>query len=320
MQKKALISLLNKMGIIPVRDDGTWLTISCPVAYRYHDDKDDKNPSCGVSYGNGISVMNCFACGTRRLESILFILYSDKKISKDVLRFYMENKNKSEVDPEIKKVCYSDIFADTDDMFKDVIVSDIVFKRMMPAYKSLKVRGYFKKRNISEDFLSSVYFWSNGIVFPIKDTKGIARALHYKPFSNSGNYKYWFLEPKHFGLTGAWPKNNLWYGLESIDWSKPVILVEGEFDVLRLKTLGFLNVLGCCGSLSDRQLMLLKSYNPVWVYIGFDNDETGRRYTERAKRRLRNYSILDWGILGIKDAGDLKSQDDLQKVFHFVKK
>ncbi|WP_273702771.1 toprim domain-containing protein [Thermoanaerobacter sp. A7A] len=297
---------------MPRNDNGTWVQISCPISYRTHTDRDDEHPSCGITYSdNQKSVVHCFACGTRDLISLCLILYLDRKIDNSVFRYVIEGELLNGSDT--KELKMQDIYEHLDSEIP--FVPDFVLQLLLPATKSLLARRYFIKRKINTSFLNGLYVWKNGLVFPIYDMNNNIVALHYRSFIGK---TFRFLTPADFGVEHKkWSKSYYWYNIQNIDISKPLILVEGEIDALRLMSLGYYNVIASCGSISKEQIDFLKSLSPSVLYIGFDNDKQGRRYTNQIKNQFKYTPmfLLDWSIVGIKDPGDLKNRDQLEKVF-----
>ena len=319
MQKEALYRLLKLAKMSVYRDDGQWLTVSCPISYKTHTDGDDANPSCGISYDTDKpSIVNCFACGSRPLSSVLFILYSDGKISNEVFSFFLENEILKDEPYKVLEV--KDIFDIT--ISKNKPIPGVIFDRLLPANRVLSAQRFFKRRRINSNYLNGLFFWDGSIVFPLKDAEGNVYRLHCRNMHSKAKKRFFYLEPSDFGLTGEWSKKGLWYGLDSIDASKPIILVEGEFDRLRLMSLGYFNVLASCGPLGKEHMIYLKELCPTCLYLGFDSDKRGRQYSNKIISYFKNYTplyYLDWSIAGIKDAGDIKNQQQLEKIFKKVK-
>jgi 5S rRNA maturation endonuclease (ribonuclease M5) len=107
---------------------------------------------------------------------------------------------------------------------------------------------------------------------------------------------------------------NLWFGNHLYTEGAPILLVEGALDALRLYSLGVKNVLASFGEPSTEQIASV--YAPV-VHLGYDSDESGRRFTKNLKKKLDAPSIhiLDWSVVGLKDAGELEDVSQLRVVF-----
>ncbi|NCU31821.1 MAG: toprim domain-containing protein [Candidatus Moranbacteria bacterium] len=111
-----------------------------------------------------------------------------------------------------------------------------------------------------------------------------------------------------------WGKHDTFFGMEHLDITKPVVVVEGAFDVLRLKTLGMKNVIGTHGGISHKSDKLNRLKN-LSVISGFDADEPGLKFHKALERFFgKPIRRLDWSLVGCKDPGELKTKEDLQEV------
>jgi DNA primase len=112
-----------------------------------------------------------------------------------------------------------------------------------------------------------------------------------------------------------------WFGLHLIDWSRPVMLVEGELDALRLKTLGFTNVVASTGwHIQESQAVQVVSPQ---IIVGLDADKAGIKGAFRSEKLFRsktNLVFADWSMVGCKDAGELRGKKSLRKVLLNLKR
>jgi hypothetical protein len=76
------------------------------------------------------------------------------------------------------------------------------------------------------------------------------------------------------------------------------------------------NVIATHGGIShkSKKLCRLKSMNPVSVVCGFDADDAGKKFTQAVEHHFNDVVVLNWAKVGCKDAGELKSEEDLQIV------
>jgi len=118
----------------------------------------------------------------------------------------------------------------------------------------------------------------------------------------------------------AYGAPHLCFGQHEVDMTKPVILVEGGLDLLRLNSLGRWNVLASMGPISNTQLDSLYARQ---IYVAFDSDEAGKRMAERALKYLINVFpvvyYVDWSHVKAKDPGELKSVDQMEEVIRSAK-
>jgi len=106
------------------------------------------------------------------------------------------------------------------------------------------------------------------------------------------------------------------FGYNRLQWDKPVWIVEGEFDLLRLNALGVYNVL-CIGG-SNISKSLGRVLHCHTVFLGLDNDDSGRKGTEIFKSLFSgefHIRQVNWG--DIKDAGALRDREHLNSLFNF---
>ena len=94
-----------------------------------------------------------------------------------------------------------------------------------------------------------------------------------------------------------------------------MLLVEGPLDALRLASLGVKRAMASLGGISSDQF---DSFYVSAVFLGFDSDEAGQIFTKKALHELKvpAISILDWSVVGIKDAGELQDKEQFIRVFN----
>jgi len=100
---------------------------------------------------------------------------------------------------------------------------------------------------------------------------------------------------------------NIWKAKPYIDETKTAILVEGQMDCVRLAEAGIFNTLGVFGTdISVNQLRILNKMGVMTVKLAFDNDDAGKKATEKAFNKLIRYFRLEEVILpdGVNDPGE----------------
>lgn len=104
-------------------------------------------------------------------------------------------------------------------------------------------------------------------------------------------------------------KSSTLFGLESVS-KDSVVLVESPLDAVLLFSLGYDAVASCGARLSDVQVELLGEFSRV--ILALDNDDAGRKETERL-RRLPDvylpYKRFPYKVGGPKDVGDMDLDD-----------
>jgi 5S rRNA maturation endonuclease (ribonuclease M5) len=315
MKKRELIALLYKLGIKPIDESDGWVKVSCPLAETNHLSKQDNNPSAGFKINdNGPSVFHCFVCGSRSIESILNTYKWKKGV--DVIGEYLKN----ELQEKPEQVIYKEKFTKK---IEPVPVPDEVLKN----FKSLKLaKSYLEKRGIDYEiakqhgllYCHSVItaqgkIWKNAILVPIRDLDFKTYWIHFRSIESKF---FWHGKPSHFNLNMEWGRDDSFFGMEYIDITKPVVLVEGAFDCLRLKTLGLENVIATHGGISHKSKKLKRLRN-LSVISGFDADDAGDKFYKAVEKFFqKEIPRLDWKKVGAKDPGELKSREDLEKVLN----
>lgn len=155
-------------------------------------------------------------------------------------------------------------------------------------------------------------------IFPVKDMVGnVVALIGWK----EGNYKSKYLTTpsKYFS------KATLFYGMEqlsSVGLNKNFFLVEGIFDSLSLRSLGF-NALANMGAEFNRNKVVLYSLTKRIIGIP-DVDQTGRKILKQNMWSIPvNGSYLNWRGFGdkVKDIDDLVQmieEDDLKEILSEV--
>lgn len=330
MKRDDVVKLLRliRVGSIDVSADGRWVRSNCPLAPFTHAGGSDSSPSFGIFVNErGESSYNCFTCGTGSLSHLIHRLTWTVGISPDVHSFFLSK----EFLPTTKEKEELFTTTDYDDQYKIPMDSreykavpvppEVLIQYPLLAdytrFEGIRARDWFRGRLIDIDIAEMYKVRLNpdgrSIIFPMIDTDGLVYGLHNLSRMSKSFYH---ITPEIAGFPRieSWGKKDVWFGIEFVDFSKPVILVESQTDVLRLRTLGVQNVMGSCGSIGDQKLARVSS---DYTYLGFDSDDAGARYCLKAVKYLHEFgtlSRLSWISVGIGDAGELKSTEQWHQV------
>lgn len=168
--------------------------------------------------------------------------------------------------------------------------------------KSDKALEYLQKRSINKETIElfklgyapedSRYEWtlSNRLIFPFFDIYDNPCGFVGRALSNEDEPKY-----RNSKESPIFQKSRMLYGLfqihpeiEKLDY---IILVEGQFDVIRLAQNGITNVAGLGGSsFTLDQARLACRYVDRVVTI-FDSDTAGKKVAEKASMLLQQMDI-----------------------------
>jgi len=207
--------------------------------------------------------------------------------------------------------------------------------RVLRKYPLLQCRNDYETRAIRnwlevirlvpkhiQNFYRLRYNYNNQtVIFPLTDSRGNIFLLRERMRKEK---RIWTVNPELAGYPDMdFPRLRdvgVWFGMETINRRKPVLLVEGEIDVMRLAALGFLNSLGSAtSSVTDAQIDAVLS--PT-IILGYDDDKAGNFARGRVIDRVRRTSNArlfdaDWGLATrsdgkpCKDAGDLPDREQL---------
>ena len=140
----------------------------------------------------------------------------------------------------------------------------------------------------------------NRIIFPIENLSGNTVGFGGRALGGgktAGDDAKYLNSPE----TPLYDKGRTLFGLlharEAIRREQKVLVVEGYFDALLLSQAGIDNVVAPCGTaLTADQVRVLRRFTEDLV-IAFDNDEAGRRATERAMHLFLQEGVQGLGLL-----------------------
>lgn len=133
-------------------------------------------------------------------------------------------------------------------------------------------------------------------------------------------------DPEYRGIYSKWKHSenfhvelclyNLWYAKPFINRTGTAILCEGPGDIWNLETAGIRNSVAVLGSsISRQQRLMLQNAGALTVVLIFDNDEAGRKITERLEKDLIHYfRIFCITPDTAKDVGDMLTNDIVTKI------
>ena len=151
------------------------------------------------------------------------------------------------------------------------------------------------------------------LIFPIRDVDFKTYLLHARSRLDK---LFYYITPAIAGRPELkWGRKDYWFGIEFVDFQKPMLLVESETDLLRLQTLGIPNVLASCGPIGKKKLTRIKSEE---IWLGFDSDLQGAEYCYKAVKELHSSARLlrlSWASVGLKDAAQLRTVDQFREVW-----
>ena len=172
--------------------------------------------------------------------------------------------------------------------------------------ESLQNQGMPKEK--AEELLKTLgcIGYTHKMIMPYYDKTGnimgvAARNIKYDEQSKFGKYIY------SKGLA----RSSTMLGIENIDVTKPVTMVEGMLDTLRAKAVGIDNVVAIGGTgVNIRQMELIKELGIKKINLCLDNDNAGIEATKHIANMLLDNNS-DIKISEIKLPSDIKDLDQL---------
>lgn len=343
MRLRDIIRFLKLLGVgeVKISEEEEWVRCSCPLAPWTHVKGSDENPSFGIKVNDkGESGFHCFTCYSGRLLDLLHIMHFTIGVPITASDFF----SLTEVfDEEAESKDWK-----TDELFPDHYIEDIIPEKKKPVplavleqfplleyteyeVEQIQIENYFINRGIRPDVLHEydvrMQPVSSYIIFPIIDTDREVYRLHVKVLHSKG---FFYVTPDLAGFPKMkpWGRKDYWFGMQFYDPTEPVILVESETDLLRLRSLGVSNILASCGPLNKFKADRIANKT---IYLGFDADEAGSKFTMKAIQFFKGRELykLPWEVVQhkwytpkkrleryrpCKDAGDLMSEEDFEEV------
>jgi DNA primase len=147
-----------------------------------------------------------------------------------------------------------------------------------------RIKKYLNLRGISDLVINNSYIGWDGyqIIIPIfdQDSNLLFNKYRRDPENNDG--------PKYSYDTGS---KVAIYGIELLPFCHDVIICEGEFDALVLRSHGFNAVTSTGGSLSFQEEWI-PLFEGKEVYVCFDNDDAGRNGAIKICNLMRDAKVI----------------------------
>jgi len=343
MNKQRVKEFLEALGCsqIQVNAQSDWVKAACPLAAWTHEGGADRNPSFGVKAtddSGGVPTYHCFACGSsgtlpKLLHNIQMFSGEHNKEAADILSSEELGDDgehgDSKAETRKRKVISKDKWAklERDRKRRNVPVPETILQKFplvtgLDDWRSETIVSYMRedrkiKESLIDDYQLRVYQdpirQHVGIIFPIYNREGTqvmdmyVRMIHAKSFFR--------LNARLTDSKVNYQAPNLWFGNQFYDPERPLILVEGAFDVLRLRTLGVTaNLWAAMGNVSDDQIDKIHART---IYLAFDADSTGKGYMKKVAEKVEAPAryVLRWDIVDKKDPGELRNLDEFKTVF-----
>lgn len=236
MTKSDVVEWLLAVGaVVPVAQGrGGWIVSNCPFGNWRHDHGKSGEDAFGVRLDPGLPFCNCFSCG----------YHGDAADATIELR-HLEKQSPSGIDRDFGRAAELVEKADKEFVLNldgPGVEEALALKTLMhpfdedwldsfgPVLDFKKARAYLTQRNSPSEVLEAMDVrWDSDqerICFPIRDFKGRFMGLHGRTIHPNVEPRYRMYNPK--GNTNPL----IWLGESWIDVDKPILIVEGPFDVV----------------------------------------------------------------------------------------
>lgn len=282
------------------KDGDTDLMVQCP----YHKNGQEKKPSAGIRKSDGL--FHCLACGeTHSLPEMISHCFGHLGYSQFGYKWLAKNFSTVEVKER------GDIILDcsrTNNTDVHNARTSKITEEELDSYRYF--HPYMYERGLTDDVIEEFDIGydkkTDSITFPVKDINGrclfvAKRSVSYKRFDLPKN-----LEKPLYGL---YEVNNISVAA-SDDLIDEVWVCEGLIDCLRLWCNYRYAVAGFGCLFSEYQIKQLESLPTRKLILALDNDEAGRKATERLKSRIKNKLVTQVVLpKGRKDIGELSNEE-----------
>jgi 5S rRNA maturation endonuclease (ribonuclease M5) len=338
MREEAILRFMEALGIDRIRmsSERGWVNAPCPLAPYTHAGGADTRPSFGITIDDEAqSVYWCFGCSPRghRLDWLLHSLFvAERRYPYEAARiFALEELAGLPEDDDETSLAVPDRWVARAPKQVEPLPPKVLKKFPLlqgrSDYEARRVRAWLEVDRKIPEWAQNLYrlryhYDNQSVIFPLTDVRGNTFLLRERLRKEK---RIWTVNPELAGFPDMdFPKLKevgAWFGMLLIDWTAPVILVEGEIDVMRLAALGFMNAIGSAtSSVTDAQIDALTAHT---IILGYDADKAGNFARSRVIDRMKSKATLfdaNWENATrsdgrpCKDAGDLPDRDQLAEV------
>lgn len=286
MNYEGIVDVLSAIGVDSHNyNNNGQLICSCPLSRWLHESGSDNRPSMSIKVGVETSLFKCFACGESGTLASLVQSYANLSKSKDLSRMsdLLLKQDKPSMISSLKRAVSSANDCTIKSRGPKALCSTIL-NRFLPAFDIEESRDYLRGRGLTKTDVNefNVLFDPSfkRIVFPIRNIEGslvgaVGRSLEDGP-------KFY----NYFGFEASKCLGGVHRLTEEYD---KVILVEGMFDVIRLRRYeSILNAQAVCtfkAEASKEQCNLLSGIAKPTI-VCYDGDMAGYKGSEKTTKRL----------------------------------
>lgn len=230
-QTVKFLKLIGAENIQPHKRTG-WVISRCPLGPWRHENGESGPEVFGVKVEPGDAHTNCFACGWHgSMGDLVVTMRHLNKVNPavsvkwgDALRMVEAAENEAELDFD-----YPDIEEMMSAKAEQHYFPEWWLDSFLPWHEAPFAVEYLASRKLPAAVADALALRADTkekrVCFPVRDFKGYLRGLHGRAISKD-------TDPRYRMYTQA-GKNNpiIWLGESWVDLSKPIVVVEGPFDL-----------------------------------------------------------------------------------------
>jgi len=287
--------LLN-LDVTMVAQRGNEVNGLCPM-HKARTGSDDHSPSWWVNLETGVHL--CFSCG---YKGNMYTLVRDLKgLDHFDIQDFLKEKTELPLDTLLQRL-------------KDLPQYIVPEEPIGMSEARLAVFTDVPDIELKKRFLTREAVNSHGVLWDPKNNAWIL------PIREPDDFSLWGWQEK--GATGRFfrnyppgvKKSKTVFGVQILDESKPLWVVESPLDAVRLTGLGY-NAIATYGAIiSEEQGKLMR--RAISIISAFDNDQAGKKASEQMLVFSRKYGFdlryFNYTGIDVKDVGDM-SEKQIQR-------
>jgi hypothetical protein len=293
-----------------------WVVARCPMAPWRHAGGQDKKPSFAIRLEPGDAFANCFSCAWHGKQSdlLLALRYANQKNPVDSYPFGQALQLIAQAEEEI------DLALDSPDIGELLVEGqggrchefpDDWLASFPRWHESDMARDYLEVRGVGFEVANMLRLRfdpkQHRVCFPVRDFKGRLMGLHGRALDNTVDPRYRMY--KHAG------RNNplIWLGEHWVDLTRPIVVVEGPFDVAAVYQV-YRNVVSPLFASASAAKLLRMADAFEWITL-FDRGTGGDHGRAKVTQLFQSHHYVVHHLLPVegKDAGEM-SPDELAQV------
>ena len=280
LSKEQIEDLIEECGSSPTfwrQDD---MLICCPV-------HGESNPSMGISADK--QVCHCFSCGFKgNFAWLLFKSQPDRFKSFADAEEYFDDRYELQHHSVSGRLLNISRYEDMKEESKSSDLKVLPLYTIAPFKSGKETYKYFFRRGFSSEdmkkFMIGRDLNSKTVTIPIfnedKELVGVIGRFISKNRKHNERYKIYSFE-----------RGKITYPIDKYDGSSEMILVEGNFDAIRMFKLGYTNTQAIMSNnLTKEQAKFIADRVDSVIYVG-DNDSRGLEAREENITLLKEYGV-----------------------------